>query len=161
MKVSAVEEYGLRCLRYLAEVHDRPGVVTIGEIAREEGVTPEHVAKLVGLLRRGGLVFSVRGMRGGVRLTREPKDVTMKDALTVLSGRPLRSSPCLMGRPTGGCRMTPECGIRSVWAVLETMISDVLSKVTLADLATGRDAVVPEAARPRGRSRSSGGRTAA
>mgnify|MGYP000967137043 CR=1 FL=1 len=162
MKVSAVEEYGLRCLRYLSEVHERPGVVTIGEIARAEGVTPEHVAKLVGALRRAGLVFSVRGMRGGVRLAREPGSITVADALTALSGRPLRSSPCRTGRPTGGCRNKPDCGIRSVWGVLEAVVTDVLARVTLKDLASGNGipeacAAGPEKATTRPRS----GRTAA
>ena len=53
MKVSAQEEYGLRCMLQLAtrQKSGDSSPLTLGEIAREEGLTVPHVAKLMGHLR--------------------------------------------------------------------------------------------------------------
>ena len=65
MKLSAQEEYGLRCLLRLGAQGDG-GSLTIPEISRTEGISPEYVAKLMRILRQGGLVTSARGATGGV-----------------------------------------------------------------------------------------------
>ncbi|MCH7945265.1 MAG: Rrf2 family transcriptional regulator, partial [Armatimonadetes bacterium] len=57
MKFSAQEEYGLRCLLALAGAADE-ATLTIPVIARAEGLTQSHVAKLLALLRKGGFVNS-------------------------------------------------------------------------------------------------------
>ena len=53
MKLSAQEEYGLRCLLRLGAQGDG-GNLTIPEISRIEGISPEYVAKLMRILRREG-----------------------------------------------------------------------------------------------------------
>jgi Rrf2 family protein len=75
MKFSSQEEYGLRCLLRLAQEGD-DGSMTIPAISQSEGISQAYVAKLMRILRRGGLVESVRGKVGGYtlasRLLRRP-----------------------------------------------------------------------------------------
>jgi len=60
MKISALEEYGLRCMMQLARC--APGKsITIGEIAGREGLSVANVRKLMMILREARLVQSVRG----------------------------------------------------------------------------------------------------
>src|SRR2546430_15546874 len=68
MRLSAQEEYGLRCLLQVARGHE--GSTTTPEIAEREGLSQAHVHKLMRFLRRGGLVKSVRGRKGGYQLAR-------------------------------------------------------------------------------------------
>ncbi|MGB9605411.1 MAG: Rrf2 family transcriptional regulator, partial [Bryobacteraceae bacterium] len=85
MKISAQEEYGLRCLLQLGR---RPGeMLTIRDIAQAEGLSREYVAKLMRLLRRAGLVRSVRGQAGGYVLPRPLEKITVAEALEALGGR--------------------------------------------------------------------------
>ena len=76
MKISAQEEYGLRCLLQLAQSGDK-GSATLPEIAAAEGLSVPYAAKLLSVLRQAGLIESVRGRSGGYRLaTRSRKDWT-------------------------------------------------------------------------------------
>lgn len=69
MKITAQEEYGLRCLLRFARTGTE-AVLTISEIAAAEGLSVPYVAKLLAILRQGGLIESVRGRSGGYRLAR-------------------------------------------------------------------------------------------
>ena len=64
MKLSAQEEYGLRCLLQLAR-HAPGESLAIPEISQAEGITHHNVAKLLRILRQGGIVASARGQAGG------------------------------------------------------------------------------------------------
>ena len=63
MKITAQEEYGLRCLLRLARAADGQSL-TIPEIAAAEGLSVPYVAKLLAVLRQAGLIESVRGRTG-------------------------------------------------------------------------------------------------
>ncbi len=136
MKVTAQEEYGLRCLLQVAAAPESEPVVTLTEIARREGLTVPHVAKLMGTLRNGGLVESVRGRSGGYSLTRPADQISLLDVLSALGERLFDSEYC--GRYTGPetqeCVHVSGCAIRSVWSWVEAIASDVLRRTTLAEL---------------------------
>src|SRR5437899_5692098 len=86
MKVSAQEEYGLRCMLQLAR-RQKGGEghpLTLSEIAREEGLTVPHVAKLIRRLRNSGLVRSVLGRMGGYTLSRDASSVSVAEVLGAL-----------------------------------------------------------------------------
>ena len=93
MHLSSQEEYGLRCLLQLAR-HDGDEPMPIQEIAELEGLTPEYVAKLMRVLRKGGLVTSTRGAAGGYRLDRPADEITLWDAVEILGGPLFPESFC-------------------------------------------------------------------
>src|SRR3989442_8975956 len=89
MKVSAQEEYGLRCILQIAR-HQRSGranPLTLAEITREEGLTVPHVAKLIRTLRKAGLVKSVLGRTGGYSLS-QTADKRSEEHTSELQSRP-------------------------------------------------------------------------
>jgi Rrf2 family protein len=142
MKLSAQEEYGLRCLLRIGAQGDG-GTLTIPEISRAEGISPEYVAKLMRILRRGGLVTSARGAIGGYTLSRPADQVTAGEALTVLGGRLFESGFC--ERHAGAeslCTHSIDCSIRSLWQALQTAVDQVLTRTTLKDLLCSEPAMV-------------------
>jgi Rrf2 family protein len=134
MQLLAQEEYGLRCLLALAR-HDGTGPLTIQEIASAEGLGSDYVAKLLGALRRGGLVASTRGAAGGYRLARSPESITAWDAVQVLGGSlfPERFCECHPGRRRG-CVHRDDCALRALWRRVDDAVRGVLSGISLADL---------------------------
>jgi Rrf2 family protein len=134
MKLSSQEEYGLRCLLQVAR-HDPEGSMTIPEIARSEGLSIPHVAKLMRLLRRGGFVKSVRGQAGGYKLARTPMQINVGEVLAWLGGRLFEASFCTMhsGMATL-CTHTVDCSIRSLWQSVQFVVDQMLGKVKLSDL---------------------------
>jgi len=134
MKISAQEEYGLRCLLQLARVPSGQ-VVTVKEIAKKEGLSTAYVEKLLRLLGRAGLVHSLRGIKGGYVLNRPASQVTMGEVVRALGQVPTTDHIC--HEFTGSLRLCvhfSNCGIRSAWSVLTNSIQHFLDGTTLASL---------------------------
>lgn len=136
MKLSAQDEYGLRCLLAIAREGDG-GSLTIPEISKVEGMTPSHVAKLLSLLRAQGFVASTRGQSGGYQLARPASEIVVKDVLNSLGGRLFDGSFCR--RHDGimdSCIHHQHCGLRPLWTELQRAVDHVLGSFTIADLVT-------------------------
>jgi Rrf2 family protein len=134
MKMSAQEEYGLRCLLRLGRGGPSASL-TLAELGRSEGISLANVAKMMRLLRRGGFVTSTRGKEGGYTLARDPADIHVGEALAVLGGRLFDSRFC--ERHSGLeslCTNTTDCSIRSVWRTIQDAVDEVLGRMTLKDL---------------------------
>jgi Rrf2 family protein len=137
MKITAQEEYGLRCLLRLARAEDGHSL-TIPEISASEGLSVPYVAKLLAVLRQGGLIESVRGRSGGYRLASPPSEVTLGAVLLVL-GEPLFDDPgyCQQHKGTesgNSCVHYDGCTLRALWQTLEHWVRHALDQITLADL---------------------------
>lgn len=134
MKFSSQEEYGLRCLLRLGHRHGE-GSLTIPEISRLEGISAAYVAKLMRVLRRGGLVVSERGQAGGYTLARAPERIAVGEALAVLGGRLYEPGFCAdHAGEERVCTHSVDCSLRSLWRSLQLVLDQVLDKTTLRDL---------------------------
>jgi Rrf2 family protein len=134
MKLSAQEEYGIRCLLHMAGKGSGASL-SIPEISRAEGLSIPNVAKLMRLLRIGGFVASVRGQAGGYTLTRPPNEISVGAVLELLGGRLFGPNYC--ERHSGlldQCAHGNNCGLRSLWGALQTSIESVLKGLTLQDV---------------------------
>jgi Rrf2 family protein len=145
MKLSAQEEYGLRCLLTLARA--KPGAsLTIPQIAEKEHISAPNVAKLLRALKAGGYVVALRGQSGGYALARNASEINVGEALACLGGRIYDAGFC--GRhssATRGCGHNSDCSVRSVWRLVQRAVDDVLGRLTLAALLVEEQNVnVPE-----------------
>lgn len=134
MQFSSQEEYGLRCLLRLASAGAGESL-TIPEISQAEGISVPYVAKIMRVLRDGGLVTSERGQAGGYRLARPAEAISASEALAVLGGRFYEGQFC--EKYTGNeeeCTHTTDCSIRSLWRAVQTVVDQVLSGTSIKDL---------------------------
>lgn len=138
MKITAQEEYGLRCLLRLARAGDGQSL-TIPEIAAVEGLSSPYVAKLLAVLRQAGLVESVRGRAGGYRLAKPAADIGLGTVLMAL-GEPLYDDPGYCQRHAGSetengqCVHISGCTLRAMWQTLEHWMRHLLDQISLTDL---------------------------
>jgi Rrf2 family protein len=137
MKITAQEEYGLRCLLRLAKA--KSGSATLPEVAAAEGLSVPYVAKLMGVLRQAGVLESVRGRSGGYRLA-QPADEIGLGSLLLILGEPLFEEENYCQKhagteaPNGVCTNHATCTLKSLWQTLERWIRSTLDEITLADL---------------------------
>jgi Rrf2 family nitric oxide-sensitive transcriptional repressor len=75
MRLTDYTDYALRVLMYVGAQAGR--LVTIQEIAINHGISKNHLTKVVHRLGLAGLVQTVRGRSGGVRLARDPATITV------------------------------------------------------------------------------------
>ncbi len=132
MKVTKTEEQGLRLAIYLAR---KGGQSSLPELSEYTRFTQALVAKVMGKLRRGGVVKASRGRTGGYELTAPPDSITVTSIFRSL-GRPLLQGCFNSGRETADdpCPHVSECSLRPVWHHLEGTLTQTLDRITLADL---------------------------
>lgn len=132
MKITAQEEYGLRCLLQLARNADNPEPMTVREVAASEGISLAYAEKLLYQLSKAGLAQSVRGVRGGFRLNKRPEDVTVGDVVRALGSFLTHAAICQ--RFTGEeaqCVHNKNCGLRPVWSTVNYHIQKLLDNMPL------------------------------
>ena len=141
MKITAQEEYGLRCLLQLARA-PQGELMTVREIAAKEQLSSANVEKLLRLLSKAGLVHSVRGIKGGYVLNRPPTQITLGEVVRALGN--LETTGHICQQYTGKqeiCVHFNGCSIRSIWAGLTSYIQSFLDQTTLATLLENEYAV--------------------
>ena len=141
MKLTAQEEYGLRCLLQVARAD---GVrVSLREVAAAEGLSVEYAGKLMRVLRINGLVQSQRGAHGGYVLARPASEISAWDALSALDGPLVSGGFCdtHKGRSASCVHAGSGCSLRTLWTWIDEVLSRVLSRVSLVDLLEGDQSV--------------------
>lgn len=130
MKLTVFSDYTLRVLMYLANERDR--LATIPEIAAAYEVSENHLMKVVHQLARAGIVESVRGKGGGIRLAREPGEIRLGQVIRSSEG----NSPiveCLADAPVR-CKIAPACRLSAILVSSFEAFYSKLDEYTLADL---------------------------
>jgi Rrf2 family protein len=131
MRISSKGEYGLRALLDLAQ-RVGEGPVQSRDIHQRQGVDENYLNQILILLRRAGLIESIRGPQGGHRLARPAAQITVLEALIALEGPLL---PIESGRDSLEPAEPLDCAlIREVWGSTRALIEGHLRSLTLEDL---------------------------
>ncbi|MBC7321275.1 Rrf2 family transcriptional regulator [bacterium] len=130
LRLSTKARYGLRALISLAR-HYGEGPIMAKIIAKEEGISENYLEQIMELLRRSGVVRSVRGAQGGFILVKPPQDIKVKEIIDILEG-PITLVDCLSS--PGICEKSKNCPARILWEELKENITKFLESKTLADL---------------------------
>jgi len=133
-------EYGLHCLLYLVDAAaEQPP--SARDLAEFQGVSPSYVAKLFTQLEKAGLVLSAEGVRGGYRLARPAREITVLDVVDAIEGRkPLfrcrevRSRCILFSESPPKWATRGTCAIHATMHEAEARMRQALQGQTLADL---------------------------
>lgn len=135
MKITAQEEYGLRCLLQVARLTLKNELASLHDIAEAEKITVDYTAKLLMVLRQAKLVESVRGKSGGYKLSKLPENIYLDEVIKALSGELFETTSCSQFPGNNNkCVHISCCSIRSVWFSVSEILFDVLRKITLRDL---------------------------
>ena len=134
MKISAQEEYGLRCLLQLARAGTMGESLTLSQIARLEGISQANAGKLLWILSKAGLVQSTRGTKGGYSLARPASEIRLNKVIRVLEGEPAESHCKSYAGVLDACVHTGDCGIRPVIVELHQIVDNALADITLSQL---------------------------
>ena len=129
MRLTSFTDYGLRALMRLAGEPER--VFTTEEIAREFGISRNHLVKVVQELSAAGFVATQRGVGGGFYLAKPAASILIGDVVRHLEdGQALVE--CFRG-DGGACVLTPQCRLKKKLATARKAFLDELDRSTLAD----------------------------
>ncbi len=142
MKISAQEEYGLRCLVQLANLRNGDSL-TLPQIAEREGISTANAGKLMWLLNKAGFVHSTRGTKGGYFLARPAGEIRLSEVIKILDADMIDSHCESYKGVLESCVHSGDCGIRPVIVGLHEIVENALSQISLAQL-VGTEAMVDE-----------------
>lgn len=134
MKISAYEEYGLRCLVQLARAEVDGESLTLAQIAEREGLSVANAGKLMWILNKSGLVSAQRGTKGGYWLARPASEIRLNEVIRILEEDTVDHFCKTHSGVLDVCIHTSDCGIRPVIVGLHEVVQNALSKITLAQL---------------------------
>lgn len=132
MRLSTKGRYGVRAMVELAG-HYGDAPMSIKEIATAQGFSDSYIEQIFSSLKKAGLIVSLRGARGGYRLSRPPEEITVGEILRVLEG-PIEFSDCAGGTSDRPCQMAGGCVTRGLWREISTAVNQIIDHRTLADL---------------------------
>ncbi len=134
MKLSPVEEYGIRCLIQLAgRVGQQP--TTIRMISEAEGLSTAYVGKLMFLLQRAHLVQATRGVQGGYALVKPPRETSLEEVFLALDPQDMDALCEKFSGQEDQCVHLAACNLKRVLSGMNEHINTYLRRYTLADLA--------------------------
>ncbi|MGB3200306.1 MAG: Rrf2 family transcriptional regulator [Nodosilinea sp.] len=134
MDLSSKSEYALLALLELSPHYPSGEPLQIRQIASQQSIPDRYLEQLLATLRRGGLVKSQRGARGGYLLARDPWKITLYDVVSCIEGFEPQADPAQVPD-------TPEAQvIQGMWGEVRQAAEGVLQKYTLQDLVEKRNA---------------------
>jgi Rrf2 family nitric oxide-sensitive transcriptional repressor len=130
MRLTTYTDYALRSLMYLAVNRDR--LVTIQDIASLHNISKNHLTKVVHHLGQLGLVATIRGRNGGLKLGREPADINI-GAVVRLTESDFYMAECFH-RENNRCVYASACVLEDALSQATAAYLSVLDGVTLEHL---------------------------
>lgn len=121
-------EYGMMMVARLASA-GRDGLVSVREM-QEDGLPRSFLVKIARDLISAKLVIAKEGRGGGYSLTRDPKDVTLREVVEAIEG-PVATVTCLV-HGAKKCPLADKCPHRNVMAKVTDEIGDILGKYKLS-----------------------------
>jgi Rrf2 family transcriptional regulator, cysteine metabolism repressor len=129
MRLSSKTDYGLRALIDLA-LHASGLPVQSHDIATRQGIPESYLNQLLILLRRAGLIRSLRGPQGGHQLARPPRAISIADIVAALDG-PAPSEVAKQPGEARGNDAATDLVVRAAWERVNETINDALGSITL------------------------------
>jgi Rrf2 family nitric oxide-sensitive transcriptional repressor len=130
MRLTDYTDYTLRTLMYLALHRDR--LTTIQEIASAYDISKNHLMKVVHRLSLAGLVDTVRGRNGGLRLGKAPEKIRI--GAVVRSTEPDFTVVECFDQMKDQCVLSPSCALKNVLYTATLAYLQQLDGITLADI---------------------------
>jgi Rrf2 family protein len=131
LQISRKIEYGLRAMIFLA-AQPAEHVVPFREIAVRMELPQDFLAKILKILVSSRLVKSARGSRGGYRLGRDPRQISMLDVIEAVEG-PIKVNVCQDSHDA--CKLSRSCTMYGVWKLGQQRMLEVYRAATLDKLA--------------------------
>ncbi len=132
MKLSTKGRYGLRAMIDLARYSEEEPV-SISSIAARQDISERYLEQLVGLLKKAGLVRSIRGATGGYILARSAAEISVGDILRALEGS-LEPVKCAAFYSDEGCTAADGCVTKYVWQRINESINATVNHMMLDEL---------------------------
>jgi Rrf2 family protein len=132
--ISKTNQYAIRAVLYLAQGSGSP--VPAAEIAQGLELPANYLSKILHALARAGVLESGRGPRGGFRLARAAKTVSLAEVMAPFDPF-VNQRTCLLGQSQ--CSDAAPCRLHDSWKKASDPVVEFFNETMIADLAGNVD----------------------
>ncbi len=132
VKLSKGSGYSFHALMYMVK-HMTQLPLTVGHIAKAQGIPPGYLSKLFQALSKAGLIRAIKGRQKGYVFAKPPEKITLLEVFETIEGHTLFEECLLKHCHCGG---TPDnCRIYHQWRKSTSQMTDLLSEIPLTTAA--------------------------
>lgn len=132
MKISTKGRYGLKAVLDIA-MHDEAS--SVSSIAARQRISENYLERLIAMLKKAGIVNSLRGAQGGYVLARPAEEISVGEVLRVLEGD-LNPVDCAEIDGSGDfCEGAETCVTKFVWKRISDSINQAVNNLMISELA--------------------------
>lgn len=131
MRITLESDYALRILTVMAGYE---GVTDAKTISNDTSVTIRFTLKILHKLVQGDLVQSFKGVNGGYKLKKSPKEITLKKVIELIDG-PIAIARCLDSGES--CSLNCDksaCDYHHIFDIISIDLANKLNKITIDDV---------------------------
>ena len=133
MQISRKADYAIRALIYVAALNGRR-TCSINEIAENEKIPREYLAKILKELTQKGFLISYKGVNGGYKIARDRSTISFLDILEATQG-PFVLSSCNQDYPDDqGCKGKEDCASFGFWDDLHKKLKGIMAEMNLGKI---------------------------
>ena len=133
MRLSTQSRYGVRAIFDIA-YHSEGLETQVKNISKRQGISQRYLEQIFQKLKRGGIIGSKRGPRGGYFLNKKPEEITVGEIVQITEGG---IDPVLCVNPENSsqpCEKSGDCVTRKIWNEAGKRLREYFDSVTIKDL---------------------------
>ncbi|NLC19077.1 MAG: Rrf2 family transcriptional regulator [Clostridiales bacterium] len=131
MRLSAKGRYALVSTIHMAQNYNKDEYITLISISERFNISKIYLEQVFSLLKRGGVVNSIKGSQGGYQLADIPEKITVYDILSSVETTLFESTEDTIGEQAPEI----ETAVKAlIYEPLDSAVKDLLSNISLSDL---------------------------
>lgn len=131
MKISAKGRYGLAAMTFIAQNRQSDEPITIISIAEKLGISKIYLEQVFSLLKRAGLVISIKGAQGGYQLSAPPDKINVFSILSAIELALVETAEKTVAEKSPAIE---HALFLKVFNVIDETLENTLAHITLADI---------------------------
>ena len=131
MRISTKARYGLFAITAMAETAYLEQCTTVISLSEKLNISKIYLEQVFGLLKRGGIVGSIKGAQGGYYLVKPIEDLTVYDVLVTVEPSLFEKTEATVGNEH---KTTEEVIFSEVFDVLDNSVKETLTSISFEDI---------------------------
>jgi Rrf2 family protein len=132
MKITFKGDYALKTILDLSLLYGQK--TSIKEIAKRQDIPRKFLEQIVTILKGAGYVKTLRGLGGGISISKDPGKITLGEIIRLIEG-PTSPITCVSKSKHTKCDFEGRCALKLVFEKVRARTSEIVDKTTFKDVA--------------------------
>lgn len=142
MRITQEADYAIRFVYMMAQ--DKDAIQGASQLSQKAATPERYTLKILHKLKHQGIVFSIKGVRGGYRLACDPSEITLRRIIEAIDGE-IALSKCMSEEPCTRMGQNKQaCCFHRIFCTLSREMAERLDGITIADVLTNSERVCEE-----------------